>query len=416
MSGEQGTSDTTRDSALAAFERRAEGCAQLLTKSLEASPHDGALLLAEAAALAEAGADTPFARVEAILRQAPDWVAGHKGLAELKIEFGDPAPLAIIETALAALPGHPSLWHAYLNLLAASGRHAEAADKTADLRRKVGNVPALALLEARYAGLAGDPDRGAALLAKLPHDVPDLHYQRARNALQRGEVAEAMAALDAAPEVRDMRIWAMRELCWRATGDERHSWLMHQGELVGTFDFGLSDAELDTFVAHLRGLHTTRLAPPSQSLRGGTQTRGNLHLREEPMLQELFAHFTNALEAYSSRTAGLSVDHPLYVLSTRLPRIANSWSVRLSNGGFHVPHLHDAGLLSSACHLVVPDAAEGEGVLELGRPPEDIVLDVGPFTSFAPLPGRLVLFPSFLYHGTRPFGAGERLSAVIDAD
>jgi len=29
-------------------------------------------------------------------------------------------------------------------------------------------------------------------------------------------------------------------------------------------------------------------------------------------------------------------------------------------------------------------------------------------------PGRLVLFPSYLYHGTRPFSAGERLSVAFD--
>ncbi|HYD23379.1 MAG TPA: putative 2OG-Fe(II) oxygenase [Croceibacterium sp.] len=31
-----------------------------------------------------------------------------------------------------------------------------------------------------------------------------------------------------------------------------------------------------------------------------------------------------------------------------------------------------------------------------------------------PRPGRLVLFPSAMWHGTRPFPAGERLTVAFD--
>jgi len=408
--------NTLREQALEAFARRAPDCAALLTAALEDAPHDGALLLAEAAALAEGGVATPFTRLEAILEQAPDWAAGHRGLAQLKIEFGTEQPLASIEAALQARPDDPSVWHTYLNLLAGLGLHEEAADKTAGLRRRIGEVPALLLLEARYAGLAGDPGRGRKLLQGLPEDLPDLAYQRARNALQRGAIEEAESVLEAVPRDADMRLWAMRELCWRAQGNDRHEWLLHDGNLVGAFDLALSSDELTNLCNTLRALHQTKLAPPSQSLRGGTQTRGALHLREEPVLADLFARFAAALADYPARVADLSEDHPLAPLAGRTPRIAASWSVRLTKGGFHVPHLHDSGLLSSACHLVVPESAKtGEGVLELGRPPADMALDEEPIASFTPQPGRLILFPSFLYHSTTPFCAGERLSAVIDA-
>ncbi len=61
------------------------------------------------------------------------------------------------------------------------------------------------------------------------------------------------------------------------------------------------------------------------------------------------------------------------------------------------------------------DHAQSEGYLELGRPPEDLLLELEPIAAIAPAPGTLVLFPSFLYHGTRPFPAGERLSVAFDA-
>lgn len=407
---------TLRQEALDAFARRAEDCTARLARALVDNPDDGALLLADAAARAEQGEEAPFARLEDALRRDPGWVAGHRGLAQLKTEFGEDAPLGALEHALALRPDDPRLWHCYLTLLSAQGRDAEAAARTAGLRRRIGDVPALRLLEARFAGLAGDPRRGEALLAGLPADLPELDYQRIRNALQRAALDEAMRLLDRSKLGADMRLWAMAELCWRASGDARHQWLIRGGSLFAGFDLGLSEAELAAAAGGLRALHRTRAAPPAQSLRGGTQTRGALHLRGDPALAPLFAAFAGALDAYRGRLAGLGPDHPLFALTHRSPAITASWSVRLSGGGFHVPHMHSEGLLSSACHLVVPEPCEaGEGALELGRPPRDIALDLEPLARFDPAPGRLVLFPSFLYHSTQPFARGERLTAVFDA-
>jgi hypothetical protein len=95
-----------------------------------------------------------------------------------------------------------------------------------------------------------------------------------------------------------------------------------------------------------------------------------------------------------------------------------SWSIRLTGGGFHVAHFHPGGILSSACYISLPtDMASGDekgGWLEIGRPPLELGLDLPPLASFEPMPGRLALFPSFLFHGTRPFGGGERLTVAFD--
>ena len=58
--------------------------------------------------------------------------------------------------------------------------------------------------------------------------------------------------------------------------------------------------------------------------------------------------------------------------------------------------------------------AKGEGQLELGRPPKDIDLGTEPLATYKPEPGHLVLFPSFLYHGTTPLQSGERLTVAFD--
>ena len=41
-------------------------------------------------------------------------------------------------------------------------------------------------------------------------------------------------------------------------------------------------------------------------------------------------------------------------------------------------------------------------------------LDLPPIRLIEPRPGRLVLFPSTMWHGTRPFAQGERLTVAFD--
>ena len=58
--------------------------------------------------------------------------------------------------------------------------------------------------------------------------------------------------------------------------------------------------------------------------------------------------------------------------------------------------------------------ASTEGWLALGEPPTSLGLDVEPYRLIEPRPGRLALFPSYTWHGTRPFTAGERLTVAFD--
>jgi hypothetical protein len=95
-----------------------------------------------------------------------------------------------------------------------------------------------------------------------------------------------------------------------------------------------------------------------------------------------------------------------------------SWSVRFTDSGYHAAHFHPNGILSSACYIEVPAAVAGSdeksGWLEIGRPPPELQVDLPPLATIEPKRGRLVLFPSFLFHGTRPFSGGERMSVAFD--
>jgi hypothetical protein len=95
------------------------------------------------------------------------------------------------------------------------------------------------------------------------------------------------------------------------------------------------------------------------------------------------------------------------------------WSVRLVQGGSHVNHIHPEGWISSAFYVVVPPSVRPEsnsqgGWITFGAPYFPIE-GLSPERSVCPKPGRLVLFPSYMWHGVNPFpDEAERISVAFD--
>jgi uncharacterized protein (TIGR02466 family) len=108
--------------------------------------------------------------------------------------------------------------------------------------------------------------------------------------------------------------------------------------------------------------------------------------------------------------------HPLLRDRPRKISFSGAWSVRLQAGGSHANHVHPMGWLSSAFYVVLPpDLGRDEaGLLTLGEPQAQLRLAVPPHRLVQPKPGRLALFPSWMWHGTRPFGEGERMTVAFD--
>lgn len=354
-----------------------------------------------------------------MLRRAPDWLDGHVALAQLRWETGQRETfLESFEAALKRLPGHAGLWFRYMTAIAGSGRHDRAADVARQLRGRGADSPPLRLIEAHHAGMAGEFARAGALLSSIPEEVPGKRLEQARHQLRTGNPAEAAEALDRmrATGEMDSSAWALVELAWRAAGDPRHRWLLDVEQHVGVVQIGLDGPALDALAKVLRGLHRASGYPLGQSVREGTQTRGNLWRRGEPEIERLHARLKAAVSDFASGLPQVEADHPLRSCSEGPLKLTTGWSIRLNRGGHHISHIHAHGILSSACYVAVPaETADRQGWLELGRPPSDIPLALEPLATIEPQPGRLILFPSFLYHGTRPFDAGERLTVAFDA-
>lgn len=138
-------------------------------------------------------------------------------------------------------------------------------------------------------------------------------------------------------------------------------------------------------------------------------------MRHEPTAQKLHAKIFMAVAEHWNAMPEQDATHPLLKFRNHKPLISGSWSVRLTDSGFHVPHIHPEGILSSASYWTLPPSTEnGDGHLEIGRPPPDLNVQLGPVTTLSPKAGHLALFPSSLYHGTTPFNQGERITAAFD--
>jgi len=127
-------------------------------------------------------------------------------------------------------------------------------------------------------------------------------------------------------------------------------------------------------------------------------------------------------EAVTSFVAALPADekHPFLSRRRNQFRYAGAWSSLLRDRGFHVNHLHPMGWISSCYYVTVPeetkDTKARNGWIKFGEPGLNEPLDIAIRRAVQPVPGRLVLFPSYMWHGTIPFhSASARTTIAFDA-
>ena len=282
-------------------------------------------------------------------------------------------------------------------------------------------------LAAAHAALGFDLDRALkhahAATARAPAD-PAAIQQLVEIHLARDEPAAALALLKPILEQRptDQQALAMRNTAWRLMGDPRALGpddyaAIVAGHLIDTPPgWATLDAYLADLANSLQGLHGLTAHPVGQSLRHGTQTSANLRHSDDPVIRAFFIAIDGPIRHHIAML-GQGSD-PLRSRNTGDYRIAGCWSVRLNPGGYHAPHFHSKGWLSSACHIVLPSVVgtQGkEGWLAFGASAFEGVRPLPPEPYEKPEPGRLVLFPSYMWHGTVPFSGTEpRLTIAFD--
>ncbi len=407
--------------ARAAIERGEADAVRRFDAALSVNQGDADLWLGKAQALDVAGDINGARRIaEQLCAQAPGFTAALSFLSGLMLAAGEADFGAPFRDAAARAPQDPNIPATHAETLAGLDHALSAANIAAEARLRFPNMLHFALLEAVHAGSAGELDRAEAIFSELPKDTPNRTVHEARHRVRTGEFASANALLDEAVSVSrwDITAWSLRDIVWRTLGDARAEWLHEQEGLIQIRPLAGRQGLIEDATAELRVLHEGSAMPLGQSLRGGTQTRGILFHRTEPLLAELHAAILATLGEYRAELPVFDPAHPLLRLRDTPWKLAGSWSVRLTGGGdHHTAHIHPQGVISSALYLVVPDEAEGEdqqGCLEVGRPKADLGLDLPPVKAIRPMPGHLALFPSTIYHGTTPFTSAERMTVAFD--
>ncbi len=393
-------------------------------RALAVSTANPATLLVLARALQGLGrldaAETAFRDV---LRLSPSSVDPHRDLAQLIwMRTGDlRAAGASLRTALKFNPGHAPL----IQALAKLHQFADDADGaqtllTDAINSKSDPDPHLVVQAADLMLARGQADDALVLAERAVRMAPTLGRIQVTLAdclLGVGEGARAAAICETllTRDPDDQVVLARLASAWRLTGDDRYHQLYDYKRYVRPYTIeaptgwsSLADYLKDLSAA-LVAVHGFTTHPFDQSLRHGSQTSENLERSENPAIKAFFkaieAPIREHMEHLRPDTQGLGRRYlGDYVLS-------GTWSVYLRPKGFHVDHVHPMGWLSSAFYVETPTAppeAPQAGWIKFGEPGTPTRPKFAAEHYVQPKPGTLVLFPSYMWHGTVPFTSDER--------
>jgi hypothetical protein len=315
-----------------------------------------------------------------------------------------------------------------------------------DLQRRSGNLAAAESgLRMLLAGAGALPEARAALASILLElgqiDAARVEALEAHRAQPLDPaILEALVGIELTsnrPElamqlIRPQRLRQPREQRWiafeataaRMQSDPLHRVLYDYSRLVRVYELEAprgwrSLADFNAAVrAALRPKHLFQRHPLDQSLRNGSQTARNLVTERDPAIQALLSAFAAPIADYVA-SLGSADDHPVSAPNTGAAVVKGCWSVELRRDGYHISHVHPQGWISSAYYVDVPsdvdDTEAKPGWIKFGQPGLPIP-HLEAEHAVQPRAGRLVLFPSYMWHGTNPIrGDSTRLAVAFDA-
>ncbi|WP_158544915.1 tetratricopeptide repeat protein [Dyella monticola] len=364
------------------------------------------------------------------LHQDPRHIEAHDHLARLVwMRTGDRAhTTAVLDQALQRFQGDEALLAAKAAILQGAGDARGAYLCLATSATHAQATPTL-LVRAGLAALEWDPPIALALAERALQRSPSAAAAQnllAAALLGTGDAQRALSYCEAllTNNPDDQYLIALQTTAWRLLGDERYSVLCDYPQLVRaqTLQAPPQWSDLHAYLADLRRslerLHNPHGHPLLfQSLREGTETTGDLTRHADPIIQALFEAFDAPIRAYLAHIGHGS--DPLRRRNRGVYRYNGAWSVRLRSAGYHTNHVHPRGWISSAFYVDLPDgmadASSTDGCLAFGQP--SIMTTPALHTQYIirPEAGRLVLFPSYFWHGTVPFHSEQtRLTVAFD--
>jgi Flp pilus assembly protein TadD len=371
------------------------------------------------------GAEREFARA---VELRPEDAAAQLNLARIRYQRGDEKFARDLATATAAHREDVTLQLLFGEVLWRAGNLPAAETVLRELLVRKGPNPAVqSLLSAVLleAGMLKEAE-GLALeaAAALPEDQTVLmNLVSVLLSRERAADAEPFIAAQLRRDPRSVPWLAYEATAARLLGRDRYRELYDYDRVVRVFDLeappGFSSmAEFNqALLKVLDDRHRFRNHPLDQSLRNGTQTTRSLLTDSDPLIRSVIKAFDEPIAEYRSRL-GVDPGHPLSAGNVGDSRFTGAWSVCLRRNGFHVNHFHPDGLISSAYYVDVPAETRNEqlksGWIKFGEPRYPVP-GAGAERFVQPKPGRLVLFPSYMWHGTNAIlGAEPRTCIAFD--
>lgn len=304
--------------------------------------------------------------------------------------------IEVLQAALSTQPGDSVLERELSHALRQSGDFVESLEVARSAAQRVPDDVAAAQELATAIMAAGDDyEEAVALLARLVHQYPN-----------------------------DQGLWALYASALRyAENYDAYHQLISYDTLVNYRYIEVPEgfSGRDNFVGYLRnallGLHCTQRHPVEQSMVNGTQSLDDLFSRRDPAIRQLVQALKPALAGICAALPA-NEHHPLLRRNSGGFAFSDSWSVLLRQAGYHKNHFHSEGWLSSAFYLRVPAevaAGAGGGWLKFGQPGFRAREPLEAEYWIRPDEGMLVVFPSYLWHGTEPLAqASERMTVGYD--
>ena len=372
------------------------------------------------ALLAERRVAEAIEGLETVLKRSPLWEGGHTLLASLLWAEGEREGFTrSFDEVLGEHPAAIDLRRGQIMALMHAEQWDEALRRIEQGRAAMGDHPLFGVNEAIIHAELGHSELADTLFAPYA-DLQDgaVQVRRVRHLLRSGRPEQASELIEGwLYRSEGFMFWPYASIAWRMVDQARWEWLEGHESFVGVYDIADRLPPLDRLAETLRELHTLSGQPLEQSLRGGTQTDGDIFQHIDPVLVQLREAIRTVVAEHVAKFPAHEERHPLLAPRRDSIRFKGAWSVRLHKRGYHANHMHPAGWISSALYIVLPpDLGEGDaGILTLGeaRAPS-FPIDLPPFRTVEPRPGRLVLFPSYMWHGTRPFSKGERMTVAFD--
>lgn len=302
------------------------------------------------------------------------------------------------------------------------------------LESNVNSSPGLMTLRAKHLGRQGRMQAALDQFETVASRYPDDSNALLNFAMFHLEYGQADRAISLCDRILDKAPFDQLALAYLGVGlrlmnDPREAWLFDYDRMISVSSLPLPhgyDDESHFFSAlaeTLTTLHHAKAHPLEQTVRGGTQTNGFLFRYPHDILVELEQQLRTVVAEIVSRFPQVP-NHPFW----RTPRtnitsgdiqFSGAWSVRLAGQGFHTNHVHPTGWLSAVLYVAFPKlsgaAEELEGCIQFGEPLRELKLDLPPARVVKPDVGTLVVFPSYMWHGTVPFYSDEsRITVAFD--